>query len=160
MTRNGDRPAPSFADLPSDRRRWPAHRRNRAKDAATAAEAPAMTASASSTASRIAALEELVSELFARLAVMEAGQRVREDGPPRRTGRWLRTKAAAKATGYSVSGLKKLCRQGRVVFDDDAPRRLINIDTVPVRVPKVAEVPSGGLAASEASTIPDLENPE
>jgi hypothetical protein len=116
-----------------------------------------MTAPAPSTDSRIAALEALVGELLARLAAVENGQRAREDGPPRPSGRWLRMKAAAKATGRSVSGLKKLCRQGRVVFDDDAPCRLINIDSVPRKVSKVPKVPSGGLAASEASSIPDWE---
>jgi hypothetical protein len=101
-----------------------------------------MTATAPSIDRRVADLEALVSELLARITVLEAEKQVREDGPPRPSGRWLRMKAAAKATGRSVSGLKKLCRQGRVVFDDDAPRRLINIDTVPRKVTKVPEVPA------------------
>jgi hypothetical protein len=91
---------------------------------------------------RIADLETLVGELLARIVVLEAERQIREDGPPRPPGRWLRMKAAARATGRSVSGLKKLCRQGRVVFDDDAPRRLINIDTVPGKVTKVTKVPA------------------
>jgi hypothetical protein len=92
-----------------------------------------MTAPAPLIDRRVTELEALVRELLARIAVLEAERPVREDGPPRPPGRWLRMKAAAKATGRSVSGLKKLCRQGRIVFDDDAPRRLINIDTVPRR---------------------------
>jgi hypothetical protein len=79
---------------------------------------------------RIAELERLLTHAPAES----------EDGRSRPPGRWLRMKAAAKVTGRSVNGLKKLCRQGRVVFDDDAPRRLINVDTVPSRVSKVSVV--------------------
>jgi hypothetical protein len=98
---------------------------------------------------QIAELQRLVrdqgAELVAqagRIAELEArcGAAHSEDGRSRLPGRWLRMKAAAKVTGRSVSGLKKLCRQGRVVFDDDAPRRLINVDSVPVRVSKVSKV--------------------
>jgi hypothetical protein len=86
---------------------------------------------------------DLIAALTRRVDALEAERRIKEDGPPRLSGQWLRMKAAARATGYSVSGLKKLCRQGRVVFDDDAPRRLINIDSVPrKRVPKVPVVPA------------------
>jgi hypothetical protein len=85
---------------------------------------------------------DLIAALTERVAALEAGQRVSEDGVPRRAGRWVRMKAAAKATSRSVSGLKKLCRQGRVVFDDDAPCRLINVDTVPRKVPRVPRVPA------------------
>jgi hypothetical protein len=85
---------------------------------------------------------DLIAALTARVAVLEAERQVREDGPARPPGRWLRMKAAARATGRSVSGLKKLCRQGRVVFDDDAPCRLINVDSVPrKRVFKVSKMP-------------------
>jgi hypothetical protein len=92
----------------------------------------------SSLEERVAALERIVAQLLGggdQLVALGG-----EDGPARPPGRWLRMKAAAKATGRSVSGLKKLCRQGRVVFDDDAPCRLINIDTVPARVTKVPKV--------------------
>jgi hypothetical protein len=98
----------------------------------------------------LACIEDLVHQvrnLTARVEVLEglphgtAKTVESEDGRSRPPGRWLRMKAAAKATGRSVSGLKKLCRQGRVVFDDDAPRRLINVDSVPARVAKVPKVP-------------------
>jgi hypothetical protein len=86
---------------------------------------------------RVAVLEALVAQLVGQLVVQPD-----EDGPARPPGRWLRMKAAARATGRSVSGLKRLCRLGIVVFDDDAPCRLINIDTVPrKRVPKVPKMP-------------------
>jgi hypothetical protein len=87
---------------------------------------------------RVAALERIVAQIVGQLVVQPD-----EDGPARPAGRWMRTKAAAKATGRSVSGLKRLCRLGIVVFDDDAPCRLINIDTVPrKRVPKMPKMPS------------------
>jgi hypothetical protein len=92
---------------------------------------------------RVFGQDEVIAALVERIAALEAERQVREDGPPRPlSGRWLRMKAAARATGRSVSGLKKLCRQGRVVFDDDAPCRLINIDSVPARVAKVPKVPA------------------
>jgi hypothetical protein len=126
---------PSRADLPINLRRRQARRRNRAPLAAKAeAETPMMTARPDATQSleeRVGALEALVAQLVGQLV----GQ-PDEDGPARARGKWLRTKAAAAATGYSVSGLKKLCREGRCVYDDDAPRRLINIDSVPRKCPK------------------------
>jgi hypothetical protein len=84
---------------------------------------------------------EIVAQA-ARIAALEGRPADDEDGAARPAGRWMRMKAAARATGRSVSGLKKLCRQGRVVFDDDAPRRLIDVGTVPRKVSKVPEVPA------------------
>jgi hypothetical protein len=87
---------------------------------------------------RVAALEHTVALL---VAALEARLVVDEDGTsPRERGKWLRLKAAARATGYSVSGLKKMCQSGRCVFDYEGPHRLINIDTVPRKVPKVSVV--------------------
>jgi hypothetical protein len=92
-----------------------------------------MTAPEPSIVKRVTELEALVGELLARIAALEAEKQAGEDGPPRPPGRWLGMKAAARATGRSVSGLKKLCRQDRIVFDFDGPHRLINIDTVPCK---------------------------
>jgi hypothetical protein len=89
---------------------------------------------------RVSALEHTVALLVAALEGRRQDTPVDEDGPPRERGKWLRMKAAARATGYSVSGLKKMCQSGRCVFDYEGPHRLINIDTVSRKVPKASKV--------------------
>jgi hypothetical protein len=94
------------------------------------------------TASTLREALDLIAALTERVVVLEAERQVREDGSPRPSGRWLRLKAAARVTGYSVSGLKKMCQQDRIVFDYDGPHRKINVDTVPRKVSKVSKVPA------------------
>jgi hypothetical protein len=66
----------------------------------------------------------------ARIDALEARPADDEDGRARLPGRWRGLKAASKATGYSVSGLRKMCDERRCVFDYSGPHRRINIDTV------------------------------
>jgi hypothetical protein len=90
---------------------------------------------------RLADQARMIEHLQAKVAELEARPVEDEDGqPPRERGKWLRLKAAARSTGYSVSGLKKMCQSGRCVFDYEGPHRLINIDTVSRKVPKVPKV--------------------
>jgi hypothetical protein len=101
-----------------------------------------MTARPDTTSSledRVAALERIVMQL---VGAADQLVQVEEDGPPRPPGRWLRMKAAARATGYSVSGLKKMCERGSITFDYEGPHRLINVATVPRKVSKVSKVPA------------------
>jgi hypothetical protein len=58
---------------------------------------------------------------------------VSEDGAPRPPGKWMRMKAAAAATGYSESGLRKMVRERRCVADFEGCHPLINIDSIPPR---------------------------
>jgi hypothetical protein len=98
---------------------------------------------APSMAGRVLELERLLAEALARIAALEdlpkSGE-MSEDGSPRPPGRWLKMKPAMKVTGYSRSGLLKLCRQGRVRFDFDGPHRLIDVNSIAPRVHKVTKV--------------------
>jgi predicted DNA-binding transcriptional regulator AlpA len=80
-------------------------------------------------------LEHQLAEALARIAVLEQPIQglVEEDGSPRPPGRWLKMKQAMKVTGYSRSGLLKLCQDGRVRFDFDGPHRLIDVTSVAPR---------------------------
>ena len=97
---------------------------------------------------RIALLEQrlvdqgrVIEAQETRLAALEACPIVDEDGQPRAApGRWLRMKVAAGETGYSESGLRRLCRLGRCVADYSGPHLLINVDSVPRRSVKVSKV--------------------
>jgi hypothetical protein len=96
---------------------------------------------------RIAALERVVADQArtieaqdVRIAVFEGKSAGDEDGTARPPGRWRRLKEASRRTGYSISGLKRLCRLGHVRFDYEGPHRLIDIDTVPSKLPKVPKV--------------------
>jgi hypothetical protein len=82
-------------------------------------------------------------EALARITALESRRQetsTEEDGAPRSPGRWLKMKQAMKVTGYSRSGLLKLCRQGRVRFDFDGPHRLIDVTSIAPRVRKVRKV--------------------
>jgi hypothetical protein len=101
---------------------------------------------------RFEALERVVAdqarvneEQAARITELErlvAHPAESEDGAPRPAGNWLRMKAAAGETGYSESGLRRLCRLGRCVADYSGPHLLINVDSVPRRSVKVSKVQS------------------
>jgi hypothetical protein len=77
-----------------------------------------------------------------RIAALEARPSEDEDGQPRSRGNWLRMKAAAGETGYSESGLRRLCRLGRCAADYSGPHLLVNVDSVPRRSVKVSKVQS------------------
>jgi hypothetical protein len=96
-------------------------------------------------------MQRQIGDLQARVAALEGRPRgpsssadppVGEDGKPRLSGRWMRLKQAARASGYSVSGLRKLCDRGRCTFDYSGPHRVINVASIPRRVVKVRKVPS------------------
>jgi hypothetical protein len=66
----------------------------------------------------------------ARIAVLEARPVADEDGAPR-SGIWCTAKEAARRLGYSPSGLRKLAKEGRIVFDlHQGGRRRYDISTV------------------------------
>jgi hypothetical protein len=75
-----------------------------------------------------------------RIAALEARPADDEDGQPRPRGKWLRMKDAVRKTGYSESGLRRLCRLGQCVADCSAPHLLVNINSVPRRSVKVSKV--------------------
>jgi hypothetical protein len=89
---------------------------------------------------QIAELQRLVrdqgAELVAqagRIADLEArsGAAHSEDGRPRPLGTWCKAKEAAHRLGYSPSGLRKLAKEGRIVFDTEGNgRRIYNIASV------------------------------
>jgi hypothetical protein len=95
-------------------------------------------------AERVELLEHRLAEALARISVLEdvpkSGDVSAEDGSPRPPGRWLKMKPAVKVTGYSRSGLLKLCREGRARFDFDGPHRLIDVTSIVPRVHKVSKV--------------------
>jgi hypothetical protein len=85
-----------------------------------------------------------IADLQARVIGVEGRQGysddTRIDGEPRPAGKWLRMKAAVGETGYSESGLRRLCRLGRCVADYSGPHLLVNVDSIPRRSVKVLKV--------------------
>jgi hypothetical protein len=90
-----------------------------------------------------ALLVELQQTVASLLAERDAAAAIVEDGAPRPPGRWRRMKEAMKATGYSESGLRRLCDLGRCAWDYEGPHRVIDVTTVPRRSAKVLKVHPG-----------------
>ncbi len=80
------------------------------------------------TAERFAELERRVAALEAIMVppLVDAG----EDGAPRR---WLRLAEAAAVSGYSVNGLRKLVKGGKVQARFKGPHLIVKVETIPVR---------------------------
>ena len=139
------RPRPPVTHLAAERDR----RRMAADYRETLGLLQAATAPPPELVEQVARLEELVRDQAARIeaqevriAALEVQQQPNdEDGRPRRAGRWHRLKEASRRTGYSISGLKRLCRLGHVRCDYEGSHPLIDIDTVPRKLPKVPKVP-------------------
>jgi hypothetical protein len=92
---------------------------------------------------RLEALERLAADQArmiaaqeVRIAALEARPADDEDGRARLSGEWCTAKEAAHKSGYSPSGLRKLAKKGRIVFDVDGGRRLYNIASI--RAPSAA----------------------
>jgi hypothetical protein len=78
---------------------------------------------------RIGVLENTVALLVAALKQPTPGD-AGEDGQPRR---WLRLNEAVAETGYSLSGLRKLMREGKVRVRRRGPHPTIDVDSIPRR---------------------------
>ena len=78
---------------------------------------------------RVAELERVVAALVAALQQPAVDPRG-EDGTPRR---WLRLNEAVAETGYSLSGLRKLMREGKVRVRRRGPHPTIDVASIPRR---------------------------
>ena len=80
---------------------------------------------------RVAELERVVAALVAAMQQPAADlQSGGEDGTPRR---WLRLNEAVAETGYSLSGLRKLMREGKVRVRRRGPHPTIDVSSIPRR---------------------------
>jgi hypothetical protein len=91
---------------------------------------------------RLEALERLAQDQArtiaaqdARIAALEDRPPGDEDGAPRPVGVWCKTKEAARRTGYSRSGLRKLRQQRRIIFDFSGPHCLYDVTSIVRKVP-------------------------
>jgi hypothetical protein len=118
-------------------------RRRRAEFRRTHAFSAAVEAPSEALEQRVCILEQIIVDQARRITALEAvqaaGDDVNADGRPR-LGQWMKLKAAARASGYSESGLRKLARQGRIICDYDGPHLEINISSIPSKVLKVTKV--------------------
>jgi hypothetical protein len=78
----------------------------------------------------IEVMQQQITDLQARVAMLEARPDENEDGQPRSSGLWCRTKEAMRLSGYSRAGLRKLRQQNRVVFDFSGPHCLYDVTSI------------------------------
>jgi hypothetical protein len=88
---------------------------------------PGLRPSGRNAAERFAAIERRLAALEAIMAP-PAGES--EDGQPRR---WLSLRDASLASGYSINGLRKLVKRGRVEARYRGAHLIVKVDTIPTR---------------------------